>query len=110
MQENGLTRKMEESWIEKYHYKYIVTEHEIMNVKYTWLQAKTGVLKYDKGTLLISQPLLQTFGIWVGRKQKSVSDGMICSELVAYLLGEREWWKQTPKSLYNLCQDENNKQ
>lgn len=103
MQDNGLTRKMESSWVEKYHYKYKVTAHEITDFKYLWLKSKEGVLKYDKGTLIVSQPILQLFGIWIGRKQKSVSDGMICSELCAYVIGLTEWWKYTPKSLYKYC-------
>jgi hypothetical protein len=110
MQENGLTRKMESSWVAKYHYKYKVTEHEITLFKFSWLKRNEGVLKYDKGTLIVSQPLLQAFGVWIGNKQKSVSDGMICSEMVAFVLSEKEWWKQTPKSLHKLCTDENNKQ
>src|SRR5574343_543246 len=62
MQENGLTRKMETSWEAKYHYRYKVTKHEITNYKFAWLKSKEGVLKYDKGTLIVSQPLLQMFG------------------------------------------------
>ena len=106
MQENGLTRKMEASWVAKYHYKYKVTDHEITDFKYSWLQSKTGVLKYDKGTLIVSQPFLQLTGIWIGNKQKSVSDGMICSELGAFLLGVKEWWNKTPKSLFKICTDD----
>ena len=105
MQENGLTRKLEASWKEKYNYKYVTTYHQITPFKYNWLKSKQGVLPYDKGTLIVSQPLLQLFGIWVGRKQKSTRDGMICSELVAFLLGVEKWWLQSPKSLYKLCKD-----
>ena len=103
MQKNGCTRKMQKSWEKVYGYHYKKTEHYISKFKYSKLKTFEGVLPYDEGTLIGSQSLYQLFGVWIGKKEKSIKDGVICSELVAYLLDVPEWWKQSPKSLYKWC-------
>ena len=113
-QKHGIHRLTEQEWVEKYGYKYKVTEHIITNNQYDKMISKVGKTPYDFRSLFFSQPLylLTSFfgnGYWLGSRGKSSEKEMYCSEYVGWVLGFDKWWTLSPKAIYKLCQDENNK-
>ena len=58
-------------------------------------------IPYDYFNIILHQPILIIFGIWIGRKKQG-NKKLVCSELVAYLYRDRikKWWKTTPKGIF----------
>lgn len=67
------------------------------------IMAYQGFTGYDYISLVWFQVILQATGKWKGEKGPKAQKKLYCSEYAALIYHQQfpEWWKTTPKDLYN---------
>ena len=107
-QANGVNVKTVDEWTRKYKYKYIISRpREFSSTHKHKAFSRIGITGYDFMALL-NQLWYVLTGIWTGKTHESARHRMYCSEFVAYVFNIEEWWKKSPKDVYEIMDKNTN--
>jgi len=105
-QKDGINLRPFESWHAKYNYKIEVQRMMMNPTKCRIVEkralSKIGMTSYDFESLVISQPIHLLTGKWVN-DDKDQAEKMTCSEFVAWCFQIDNFYKMTPRDLYEWC-------
>ena len=107
MQKEGCILISYKNWQKKYNYKYEVFQ-PFDRVNLNHILSVSGVVRYDKASLLLRQPIKiireKIFGKKITlNKHKDETHKMTCSEYVAWLYGFEDFQDYTPDDVVNEC-------
>jgi len=107
-QKDGVNLRPFELWDQKFNYEMLVCRSAQASYKYShkYLMeralGKVGVTAYDFETLFIRYPWKLISGKWRNRGDKE-DDKMVCSEFIAWTYSIPNWFKMSPRNVYEWC-------